>query len=100
MESNNYLLIGSSSELSKKFVEISNNRNFYTVSTKKNTAVNHLGVSDYIDNIDDIIVFVKEIENPTIIFFNGFLAENRPIKIPDIGEIDKTIRFNYFIPLF
>ena len=59
-----------------------------------------MGVSDYIDNIDDIIVFVKEIENPTIIFFNGFLAENRPIKIPDIGEIDKTIRFNYFIPLF
>lgn len=100
MESNNYLLIGSSSELSKKFVEISNNRNFYTVSTKKNTADNHLCVSDYIDNIDDIISFVKEIENPTIVFFNGFLAENRPIKIPDIGEIDKTIRFNYFIPLY
>lgn len=100
MESNNYLLIGSSSELSKKFVELNNNRNFYTVSTKKNNADNHLGVKDYIDNIDDIISFAQEIKNPTIVFFNGFLAENRPIKTPDIGEIDKTIKINYFIPLY
>ena len=69
MESNNYILIGSSSELSKNFVDISKNRNIYTVSSKKLSSNNHLHVQDYFDEVDKIISFSQEVENPTIVFF-------------------------------
>ena len=100
MKRNNYILVGSSSELSKKFIEMNDNRIFYTISTKEIATNRNLIVGDYIDDIDKIILFIQEIECPTIVFFNGFLAENRPIKIPDIEEIEKTIKINYFVPLF
>ena len=100
MESNNYILIGSSSELSKNFVDISKNRNIYTVSSKKLSSNNHLHVQDYFDEVDKIISFSQEVENPTIVFFNGFLAENRPSQIPTIEDINQTVKINYLMPLF
>ena len=44
--------------------------------------------------------FPQEVENPTIVFFNGFLAENRPSQIPTIEDINQTVKVNYLIPLF
>lgn len=97
--SKNYILVGSSSELSKEFSKLSMNRNLYTISTKENSLKNHLNVRDYLNDVGEIISFISKIENPIIIFFNGFIAENRPTQTPTFDEIKKTIKFNYFVPL-
>ncbi len=98
--SKNYILVGSSSELSKEFSKLSMNRNLYTISTKEDSLKNHLVVKDYVNDVGEIISFINKIENPIVIFFNGFIAENRPTKTPTFKEIKKTIKFNYFVPLF
>ena len=100
MSNSNYVLIGSSSELSREFVKLSVEKNFYTVSTMDFASNSHLQVSDYINDIDLIASFISKINNPTVIFFNGFMAENRPKQYPTIEEINKTLKINYFVPLF
>ena len=47
-----------------------------------------------------IKAILSNIENPIIIFFNGFLAENRDLAEPTIEEINKTDYVNYQIPYF
>ena len=42
--------------------------------------------------------FVETIESPYIVFFNGFLAENRPSYSPTYNEIEETIYANYLTP--
>lgn len=100
MNNSNYVLIGSSSELSKEFVRLSDDKNFYTVSTKDFSSNNHLQISDYVNDIELIASFISKVNNPTVIFFNGFMAENRPKQYPTIEEINKTLKVNYFLPLF
>ena len=99
----NIILIGSSSELSNEFIEIAHKiKNLYSISRKKidnNKLIDHLEVDNYENRVDDIENFIKKIDDPTIIFFNGFLAENRNIYFPTNGEIRKTIQINYLIPL-
>jgi short-subunit dehydrogenase len=100
MSNSNYVLIGSSSALSREFVNLSAEKKFYTVSTKDFSSNSHLQVCDYINDIDLITSFISKINNPTVIFFNGFMAENRPKQYPTIEEINKTLKVNYFVPLF
>ena len=100
MNNSSYVLIGSSSALSKGFVNLSLEKRIYTVSTKDFSSDSHLQVSDYINDIDLIASFISKINNPTVIFFNGFMAENRPKQYPTIEEINKTLKINYVVPLF
>ena len=99
----NIVLIGSSSELSNEFSEsVCKIKNLYGISSKKHNNENfldHLKVDSYTDQIEEIDKFIKKIEDPTIIFFNGFLAENRNDYFPSNDEINKTIEINYLIPL-
>ena len=53
-----------------------------------------------IDHFKDFpLFFVETIESPYIVFFNGFLAENRPSYSPTYKEIEETIYANYLTPL-
>ena len=95
----NIIVIGASSELAQEFLSINKlDNNFHTISQNKN--FNHDGfvVNNYIEEIDKIVDYVSNIKNVTIIFFNGFLAENRPYKFPNQDEIEKTFTINYLVP--
>ena len=62
MNNSNYVLIGSSSALSKGFVNLSLEESIYTVSTKDFSSNSHLQVSDYINDIDLIASFISKIK--------------------------------------
>ena len=47
-------------------------------------------VNDYLSDVQKIADFLKNYDNLVIIFFNGYLAENRDLKIPSHEEIEKT----------
>ena len=96
------VLIGSSSELALEFIKIvSINDEFkiHTISSTSNSKQTLL-VDEYIKEHEKISKYIGEINNPYIIFFNGFLKENRPNYYPNTEEILKTFRINYKIPLF
>lgn len=96
----NFILIGSSSELAKEFSKL-NDKNYKFInitSNSESSKVDNLIVKDYMKEYEKIINFIKIINNPIIIFFNGFLAENRPIYNPNIEEIQKTFTINYLFP--
>ena len=95
----NYIVFGASSELARSFIMQINSDNIFCIS--RNTVSlgkNSLFVEDYINNIDKIIKFCRDIENPIIIFFNGYLMENRPDINPDAKQAIKTFEINYLIP--
>ena len=95
----NYIVFGASSELARSFIMQINSDNIFCIS--RNTALlgkDSLFVEDYIDNIDKIIKFCRDIENPVIIFFNGYLMENRPDINPDAKQATKTFEINFLIP--
>lgn len=98
MVDKNYILIGASSDLSIAFQKLVNSKNLYLVSTKIDSSKNSLNVIDYIEDCKSITTFIKNVKNPIVIFFNGFLAENRPIQKPSILEIEKTVIHNYVVP--
>ena len=60
---------------------------------------NQLVVTDYLKESDKIIKFIDQVDNSYVIFFNGYLAENRKKQYPNFEEIKKTIFINYSIPL-
>ena len=99
----NIVLIGSSSELSIEFIKSAYKiKNLYGISSKKinnDIFFDHLEVISYKDQIKEIDIFIKKIKDPIVIFFNGFLAENRNEYFPSSDEIIKTIEINYLIPL-
>lgn len=94
----NVIVFGSSSELAQEFIKI--NKSFYRIYTisQNNAIKSDLNVSSYTKELDNIQNFVEKIENPYILFFNGYLAENRPNYIPNVQEIRKMIDVNYFVP--
>lgn len=96
----NFILIGSSSELAKEFSKLyEKNYKFINItSNSESSRFDDLIVKDYMKEYEKIINFIKNINNPIIIFFNGFLAENRPIYNPNIEEIQKTFTINYLFP--
>lgn len=95
---NDIVIIGGDSEIAKEFNKIarSNKSKILDISRKKESAT--LKVHDYISSTNDIIEEIKKLENPIIIFFNGFLAENRPVQFPSGEEILNTIQINFLIP--
>jgi len=96
----NIVIIGASSEISKKFQLILENEDFNTstISRSNSTFSSHLKLNNYIDDIDKIKFFIKDIKNPIVIFFNGFLAENRNTYEPTYSEIANTDYINFQIP--
>ena len=97
------LLIGSSSELAQEFLTYIDKDKFrYFLITSSNSKfykeTNVLKINDYINDVDLIAEFIKKTSNPIIIFFNGFIAENRPIKYPNVQEIIKTDYVNFVVP--
>ena len=55
-------------------------------------------VNDYLSNQDRVISFISNFTSPTVIFFNGYLKENRPIQYPNLNEIFKTFFVNFKVP--
>lgn len=96
----NLVLIGSSSELAKEFISINSQFNLYQVTSngKNQDSNNILFVKNYLSESNKIIDFCAEIHNPVIIFFNGYLKENRPFEFPNLDEIIKTFEINFLIP--
>ena len=94
------MLIGSSSELAQEFLTYIDKDKFrYFLITSSNSKfykeTNVLKINDYINDVDLIAEFMKT-SNPIIIFFNGFITENRPIKYPNV-QVIKT-DYGKFVP--
>ena len=104
MVAKNFILVGANSEFATSFADIlnKNNHKVYGVSRefihylKKNEQIQ---LKNYNEKSTELLSFVKTIESPYIVFFNGFLAENRPSYSPTYNEIEKTIYANYLTPL-
>ena len=103
MENLNYLFIGSSSELAEETLNLFSKKGFkvYGVSRRVND-ISHfedfLVVNDYLKELDKIIQFTEKINNCCVVFFNGFLAENRSEEVPSINEIVETDLANFNVP--
>jgi hypothetical protein len=100
---NNIVLIGANSEFAISYAEYLDNNSidYYQVARKKMSNRNmnkQLIVKNYSDEIEEIINFLRGIDNLEIYFFHGFLAENRPHYYPSNHEMRKTIEINYSIP--
>lgn len=95
----NYIIFGSSSELAKTFIKgINSNHTFCLSNRKSSDGKNFLYIKDYLDNIDEIIEFCRKAHNPIVIFFNGYLKEDRPNLNPTNDQILKTFEINYLVP--
>ena len=100
----NFILIGANSEFAATFADklIKNNHKVYGVSREFIPYLNQneqIQLKNYNEKSTELLYFVETIESPYIIFFNGFLAENRPSYSPTYNEIEKTIYANYLTPL-
>ena len=98
----NIIIFGSSSDLATEFTDILNKKkiNFFSITQNKENTNNKntLIVKDYEADIDLIYEFIKNIKNPYIFFFNGYLKENRPLYSPTNIEILQTFKINFFVP--
>ena len=92
-----FVLIGASSELSESFQIILNNnkKDYITISRSSNSDI---FIENYIKDVKKIIKEITNYDNLYIIFFNGYLAENRPIEIPNDDDLIKTDYVNFTIP--
>ena len=104
MVAKNFILIGANSEFAATFADklIKNNHKVYGVSREFIPYLNQneqIQLKNYNEKSTELLYFVETIESPYIIFFNGFLAENRPSYSPTSNEIEKTIYANYLTPL-
>jgi len=95
----NLILIGASSEIAQQVIYESRNKNLEIFKISKSISGDKtLHIEDYIQNSDKIIDFINNIKDPYIIFFNGYLKENRPLEYPDLEEVNNTININFVIP--
>lgn len=60
---------------------------------------NYLKVKDYLVDEKLILDFLQNLDEPTVIYLNGYLKENRPKYYPSKYEIGKTIEANLVIPI-
>ena len=93
-----FILIGASSELSESFqnILVEKEEQYITISRSGNSDIN---INSY-EETEKIIRELKNYSNLYIVFFNGFLAENRPKVFPSYEEIVKTDYVNFIIPYF
>lgn len=97
---NNIVIIGSSSEISIELQKLLDEKKltFFTISRTNSNKKNHLTIQDYLTDMKKIITFINKINTPTIIFFNGYLAENRETYNPNMNEIALTDYVNFQVP--
>ena len=103
MKNKNIALIGASSEIASCFINTSNQNGHNLFCITSNNSFNEncykkLIVEDYLLDENKILSFLQGVENLTIIFFNGFLAENRKEQYPSVEEIVMTDTANFLIP--
>jgi hypothetical protein len=98
----NIVLIGSSSELALEFIDIVSKDTAYKIHkiSSKEASDPDLHTNDYLDDVNKITDYISELKSPYVIFFNGYLRENRPKYYPENEEIFKTFRVNFKIPLY
>jgi len=100
---NTLVLVGSSSEIATELQKICLDKNIDCISFTRNKKVtdnfNVIEINNYINDSDVIIEKLKTLSNIIIIFFNGALYENRPVKFPSKIEEDYTKLINYDIPI-
>jgi len=104
MVAKNFILVGANSELATTFADKlnKNNHKVYGVSRDFIPYLNkneQLQLKNYNNKLTELIDFVEMIQSPYIVFFNGYLAENRPAYFPSYKEIEETIYANYLTPL-
>ena len=96
------VLIGSSSELAFEFlkkIEVQSTYKAHTVSSKIDSVASLL-VNEYLEDSEKISDYISNLNNPYVIFFNGYLRENRPKYYPSIRETLETFKINFRTPLF
>jgi len=98
---NNIVIIGGSSEIAIEFKKLCKDQdiNCLVFTRKLSENSSFIKINDYIKESDKIIKNLMDLKNLTIIFFNGALYENRPIKFPTEQEIALTKLINYEIPI-
>lgn len=99
----NILVFGANSEISHHFVAYCETKGheMFLITRDANsysTNSNKLIVEDYLAEKEQIKNFVKNLENPVVVFFNGALFENRPSKIPTQKEVEQTYYINFTVP--
>ena len=95
------VLIGSSSELAVEFlkkIETQSSYKAHTVSSKIDSFASLL-VNEYLEDSEKISDYISNLNNPYVIFFNGYLRENRPKYYPSIRETLATFKINFRTPL-
>ena len=95
------VLIGSSSEVAEELNKKIEDNKFktHTISSKVNSKPTLL-INDYFEDYEKISTYISKLKNPYVIFFNGYLRENRPNYYPTMGEIFETFKINFRTPLF
>ena len=93
------IVIGSGSELAQEFVKLCKSRGISvnTISSNRKSLPD-LYVKDYLLDQEKIASFVENFRYPLVVFFNGYLKENRPKYYPTIEEIQKTFFINFKVP--
>ena len=96
------VIFGSSSEVAVELQKILQEKDFdfYSLSrseVEKNLS-NHTQVNDYLEDYEKIYTLFDQLGPTYVIFFNGFLAENRDQQIPSLSEIKKTDYINFLVP--
>ena len=99
------VVIGSSSELATRFIKLCLEKSEFVVSISRSEfdqikTSHHIQIEDYFEDYLIIENEVRKLSNPTLIFFNGFLAENRNFQFPTKDEISKTDEINFVLPYF
>ena len=97
---NNILIVGADSELAREFIKFNLNKNNKIYKLSRNNFESDIEINDYTKDVNVIINYAKKLPRCYVIFFNGFLAENRPKKYPSSEEIISTYKINFQIPFF
>ena len=104
MVKKNIVLFGANSEFAITFSNLAQKQGHSVFGISRNQIANldknnQLKVDEKYENLSEIEKFISNINDPYIVFFNGFLAENRDIYFPSNEEIEKTLKINYLLPL-
>ena len=103
MVKKNLVLFGANSEFAKAFSNLAEEQG-HSVFGISRTYIDNLDINNQLkvdqdyENVNEIKKFISNINDPYILFFNGFLAENRDIYFPTNEEIEKTLKINYLLP--